>query len=232
VRTRGPRKLCVLAIGAHPDDIELGCGGVILELVKRGHEVHALVVTDGCGGENRDPPTREKEANDAAKVLGISSVEFGGIRDGHAHMTSNLFNLVKGQIDRHHPDFVLFHAGIGSEHTDHKNISETVRTVIARMTTALRGLMYEGPTYAADPSFQPRMYVNIGESLETKKEAINQHTSEIDRGTISLDHVEQRARHRSAEVGPDILYAEAFEIYPTDSDVSHMLRLLPFAIAK
>lgn len=228
VLSRGPRRISVLAVGAHPDDIELGCGGTILELTKRRHEVHALVITDGCGGAERDPVTREKETNNAARVLGVSSVAFGRIRDGQAHLTDAVFNVVKAQIDRHHPDLILFHANIGSEHSDHKNVSEAVKTVCARLKPRLKGLMFEGPSYKADMSFKPNIYVNIAASIEAKKKAVSQHKSEIDRAAITLDQVEQRARLRAGEISPEVSHAEAFAVEPADVDTSQMVKLLPF----
>ncbi|MGH8560076.1 MAG: PIG-L deacetylase family protein [Methylococcales bacterium] len=228
VLAQGLRKLKILVIGAHPDDIELGCGGTILELRKRNHEVHALIVTDGCGGEERSPITREKEANDAAKVLGLRTVEFGRIRDGQTQLGDTLFNLVMTQIVRHKPDLVICHANVASEHSDHKNVSETVKTICGRRTTKLKALMFEVPSYCADRSFTPRLYVNIDSSIETKQEAVNQHISEIARGTISLDQVEKRACFRASEIGSRVSHAEAFALEPADTDISEIVKLMPF----
>lgn len=232
VLKQGPRRLRILAIGAHPDDIELGCGGTILELTKRNHEVHALIVTDGCGGENRKPHIRETEANNAAGVLGLSTVSFGHIRDGQAQLGDTVFDLVAAQIDRQKPDLVICHANIASEHSDHKNISETIKTLSGRRQQTMRVLIFEVPSYPPDISFKPRLYVDIGSSIEEKKKAVNEHTSEISRGTISLEQVEQRARLRANEIGSGLSYAEAFTLEPADSCISDIIKLMPFALPR
>jgi LmbE family N-acetylglucosaminyl deacetylase/diadenosine tetraphosphate (Ap4A) HIT family hydrolase len=230
--TMGPRKLSILVIGAHPDDIELGCGGTIAELERRNHGIHALIVTDGCGGKDRIPEEREGEANDAAKVLGIRSVSFGRIRDGQAHPSDTLYDLVETQIKRHKPDVVIAHGNIASEHNDHKNVSEVVKTLCARQTPRIYPLMFEVPAYKEDSSFRPSLYVDIGSSIDTKKAAIEKHRSEIDRGTIKLDEVERRAKLRGNEIDPGITYAEAFMCDAPPRERASIIELMPFMVMR
>lgn len=232
VMTQGPRKLTVLAVGAHPDDIELGCGGALLELRKRNHEIHALVVTDGCGGTGRVPEIRERESNAAAEVLGIRTVSFAGIRDGQAHLKDSVFEVIKGQVERHKPDVVISHASITSEHSDHKNVSEVVKTVCARTRPRPILLTFEVPAYAVDASFRPNVFVNIHSAIDGKKSAVCQHQSEIERGTIGTEQVESRATLRANEVGPDVSYAEAFVCDGSEEEVANLARLMPFVLVK
>lgn len=232
VLARGPRKLKVLVIGAHPDDIELGCGGSIVELSKRGHEIHAVVVTDGCGGADRVPAIREKEANAAAGILGISTVCFGRIRDGQAHPGDTLFNLIDQQIERQNPDYVLVHADVGSEHTDHKNVSGVVKTLCARRMPPIMRLMYEVATYNEDASFRPNVYVNIDTSMEQKRYAVKEHQSELERKTIDIQKLEHRARRRAGEIGADVTYAEAFVWEGKDEERRELEKLMPFVKVK
>jgi len=77
----------VLAVGTHPDDIEIGCGGTVALLAQRGFEITHAILTSGEAGSNRMPPwevgpVREKEALEAAKILGAANVEFLRYPDG------------------------------------------------------------------------------------------------------------------------------------------------------
>ena len=75
-------KLDVLAIGAHPDDVELGCGGTVALLAEQGHKVGILHLTRGEAGTRGTPDQREDEARAAAEVLGAVHVDFLECGDG------------------------------------------------------------------------------------------------------------------------------------------------------
>jgi len=228
ILTKGPRQLTVLVVAAHPDDLELGTGGLISELKTRGHEVHALVVTDGCAGTKRFPEERELEANNAAKVLGINSVSYGRIRDGQARAGDLLYSLIETQIKRHRPDVIISHANVTSEHTDHKHVSESVLTVCARYKSFPMMFEVPAPAYRGGAGFTPRLYVGIDQSIEIKRSAIRQHKSEIKRNTINVEDMEQKARVRASEMGADVTYAEAFAYLGPPRDLVHLVQLMPF----
>ena len=65
-----PSKFRLLAVGAHPDDIEFGCGGILIKEIARGHEVTNLNLSRGEAASNGDPETRRREAEAAAAVMG------------------------------------------------------------------------------------------------------------------------------------------------------------------
>ncbi len=69
----------ILAIGAHPDDLELSCGGTLILHVQGGDDVFLMVITDGSMGG--DPEIRRQEQLDAAKIIGAKDVFFGGYPD-------------------------------------------------------------------------------------------------------------------------------------------------------
>ncbi|MGE5856424.1 MAG: PIG-L deacetylase family protein, partial [Syntrophaceae bacterium] len=77
----------MLSFGTHPDDIEIGCGGTEALLAAKGYEIAHVILTSGEAGSDRTPPwelgpIREKEAIEAAKVLGAGNVEFLRYPDG------------------------------------------------------------------------------------------------------------------------------------------------------
>ena len=73
-------KLRILAVGAHPDDLEFGCGGVLLAEAARGSEISLCICSRGEAGSNGTPNEREAEARSAAQILGakIDFLELGG----------------------------------------------------------------------------------------------------------------------------------------------------------
>lgn len=105
---------CALAVGAHPDDIEFGCGATLAKWAEHGCEVHLLVLTDGAKGTwERDAvdlvATREKEQRNAAHVLGAVDVTFLGVADGELDERESYRAAVCEVIRGVRPDVVLGH---------------------------------------------------------------------------------------------------------------------------
>ena len=69
----------ILAIGAHPDDVEYGCAGTLIQHVQRGDNVFIMIITDGAQGG--DPEIRRQEQLAAAKIIGATDTFFGGYDD-------------------------------------------------------------------------------------------------------------------------------------------------------
>ena len=111
-------KLDILVLAAHPDDAELGCGGTILKHVAMGHKVGVVDFTRGELGTRGTPETREKEANDSAKILGLSVRENLGLPDGFfINGKEHQLEVVKA-IRKYQPDVVLANARY-DRHPDH-----------------------------------------------------------------------------------------------------------------
>jgi len=72
-------KMNILAIGAHPDDIEVGCGGTLAKYSEKGHNVYLYIATDG--GAGGDGKTRIREQQSSAKILGVKELYWGGYSD-------------------------------------------------------------------------------------------------------------------------------------------------------
>lgn len=118
-------KLDILAIGAHPDDVELGCGATVAKMVAEGKKVGILDLTRGELGTRGTAETRDAEAADATKILGVVVRENLGFRDGffvndEAHQMKIIENIRKYQ-----PEIVLCNA-IDDRHIDHPKGSELV----------------------------------------------------------------------------------------------------------
>jgi len=113
-------KLDVLAIGAHPDDVELTCGGTILKLVRQGRKVGVLDLTEGELGTRGSREIRAAEAAEASKILGLSVRESLGLPDGGIESTSETRTSVIRLIRRYRPEilFIPFHM---DRHPDHEH---------------------------------------------------------------------------------------------------------------
>ncbi|MBF0466356.1 MAG: PIG-L family deacetylase [Nitrospirae bacterium] len=219
--TRGAKKLNIMFIGAHPDDIELGCGGTIKKLKTCGHKVISLIVTDGCAG-NRTPDMRAEEARESAGFLGIDEVYFCGIRDSQTRLI-NLYDVLLYHISRYSPDVIFTHAGL-NEHTDHQSINEVVQTIWAnRLKTKPHLLLFEIPVYSESEVFSGNVFVDI--DIDTKMKAVEKYRSEVTRGSVKLSDVKERAEKRAKELGQQYDYCEAF-VYK--GRIEELIKVFPF----
>jgi LmbE family N-acetylglucosaminyl deacetylase len=179
----------ILAIGAHPDDIEFGCGGTLVKYAAKGHGIHLLVLTDGARGG--DPAERRREQEAAAKVLGAQQLFWGGYADTEVPSDRAVIQKVESVLQRIRPDLVI--APFSDDtHQDHRHLSGAVVTA-SRYTRNV--LFYEGPTTA---NFTPSVFVDIGAVLERKLEALRAHASQVARTGVehlSILDLAQAAAH-------------------------------------
>lgn len=117
----------ILAFGAHPDDIEFGCGPILLEASDRGAKVNLVVLSRGEAGTHGNPSTREQEALNAAEMLG-AEIEFPST-SGDTRLRADLeTKLIAAKIIRRvKPDIVLAPSGHVNQHPDHRETSRLVR---------------------------------------------------------------------------------------------------------
>ncbi len=160
----------ILAIGAHPDDIEFGCGGTLIKYALKGHDVYLLVLTEG--GRGGDSAERRREQEAAVKVLGAQQLFWGGYQDTEVSLDRDLIQKVEEILHRIRPDLILVHSA-DDTHQDHRHLSTSVVTA-SRYTRNV--LFYEGPTTA---NFTPSVFVDIDAVLERKLTALNAHASQV-----------------------------------------------------
>jgi bacillithiol biosynthesis deacetylase BshB1 len=111
-------KLDILAIGAHPDDVELGCGATIAKEIARGKKVGILDLTRGELGTRGTAETRKEEATNAAAILGVSVRENLGLADGFFQNDKESQLKIIEVIRAYQPEMVLCNA-IRDRHIDH-----------------------------------------------------------------------------------------------------------------
>jgi LmbE family N-acetylglucosaminyl deacetylase len=165
-----PPPMNILAIGAHPDDIEIGCGGSLIKYAEHGHQIHMMILTGGEQGGNRS--TRRREQADAARVVGARRIFWGQHEDTKVSVDRQLIQRIERVIAKVDPLFIFVHYG-DDTHQDHRHLA-TCTVTATRYTRNV--LFYEGPT---TQNFTPTVFVNIGSVLDRKLEALRAHDSQV-----------------------------------------------------
>ncbi|MFW6122226.1 MAG: PIG-L deacetylase family protein [Petrotogales bacterium] len=203
----------VLAVGAHADDIEIGCGGTVAAHVKNGDNMIMLVMskssyTNYDGTIYRTDEEGKTEERNAAKVLGaeLINLNFETKRIPYSAETVEAINEV---IDKYKIDLIYTHWC----HDTHQDHMRTTQSVISAGRYVKNILMYE-PEYPAGRSFmgfRNQYYIDVTPTFGIKMESIEQHITQIKKyGDNFLKAIEARARHRGYEVNTN--YAECFEV--------------------
>lgn len=189
----------VLAIGAHPDDIELGCGASLLAHSAAGDRVTMLVLT---GGEN-GPGTgsRHAEQRTAAATLG-ATLRWGGLVDCTLTPDAATVRLIEVVVDEAEADLIYVHAPEDS-HQDHRAAAAATLSAGRRLP---RILHYQSPSTL---TFNPTVYVDITAYLSGKLVALKAHASQVALSAmVEPDAIVASARHWGSQAR--IGYAEAF----------------------
>ena len=207
------RKRNVLAVGAHADDVEIGCGGTIAMHVEAGDNVIILVVTESSyssydGTVLRTVEESKTEMKSAAKVLGVELICLG-FESKNVPYSAESVEAINKVIDEYSIDMIYTHW----YHDTHQDHRRTTQSVLSAGRYVKNILMYE-PEYPAGRSylgFRNQYYVDITSTLDIKMNALKCHESQVKKyGDGFLEAVEARARHRGYEIGSK--YAECFEI--------------------
>jgi LmbE family N-acetylglucosaminyl deacetylase len=206
---KAQRKMIILALGAHPDDIELGCGAALLRYKVEGHETHGLVFSIGEGGlhnpklKNNNP--RKKEAEKGGRVMHLDSLTVLGFPDTRlSTRQEDIRRAIEECTRRLHPDLIFTH-NRHDLHRDHHAVYLATMEAARRVPTLL---CYENPNTPA--SFQPNFYIEVSLYLEHKIKALKCHASQhTSRPYMEEDLVYSLARVRGGQAR--LRAAEAFE---------------------
>lgn len=197
----------VLAIGAHPDDIELGCAGTLLKHKKNGTFLYLLVLTKGEA--SGDPIIREQECMKSAKILKAEELFFGGLKDTEINDGIEVIRFIEDIIQTVKPDIVYTHSNKDT-HQDHRNTSYATISAARRCSKIF---LYESPTTYRN--FLPQVFVDIEREFQTKKKIIRFFSSQSEKiwwaaGERAASAVEGLAAYRGYQAG--VRVAEAFEV--------------------
>ena len=182
-------KLDILAFGAHPDDVELGCAGTILKEISLGKKVGVVDLTRGELGTRGSAEIRDQEAEAAGKILGLSVRENLSFRDGFfVNDEKHQLEIIK-MIRKYQPEIVLCNA-IDDRHIDHEKGSKLVSDAcflsgLRKIETSIDGktqsawrpkVVYH---YIQWKNIEPDFVVDITGFTEKKIEAILAYRSQF-----------------------------------------------------
>ena len=178
----------VLVVAAHPDDEVYGMGGTMAKLSSQGHEVHVLIVTDGCTAQYADRPDlpeiiekKHAEALEANRLLGVKEVHFGTFPDMRLDTVSHVEvnRLIEETVDAVRPDAVYTHF-YGDVNLDHqmayRSTLVAVRPVPGQCVRAL--YCYQVPSSTewspqlGHTAFLPNVMVETGDFADAKERAL------------------------------------------------------------
>ncbi len=206
----------LLAIGAHPDDVELIIGGTVAKLTRKGKRVALIDLTRGEMGTRGTPDIRAREAAEAARVLGITERINLDMGDGRLENTfENRVRLIE-EIRRLRPVIVMCHHW-EDLHPDHVVAAELIRSImypVGMEKFPAKGTPYrphEFLFFMGHFPFQPQLIVDISDDFQTKLAAARCYASQLyqpdatERPTnISqpdfLLNIEARARHYGSQI--------------------------------
>ncbi len=215
----------LLAFGAHPDDIEFGCGGVIAGETRAGRKAHFVICSRGETGTYGTPRQRTSEAKRSAALLG-ATIEFIEL-DGDAHLEIRAAHAIKlaGMVRRVRPGIVLAPSVVENQHPDHAKLGQLVRDA-ARLARygglkewrrspahAIGQLLFYAVTPEAEPSDISPVLVDVSapEIISAWTAAMAAHESQV-RARNYIELQLTRARLMGARAG----IGHAIALFPND----------------
>ena len=226
-------KIDILAFGAHPDDVELSCGGTIYKEIQNGKTAGILDLTRGELGTRGTAETRKEEAAHAAEILGVSFRENLNFSDGFImNNKDHQLEIIK-KIRQYRPEIVLCNA-VDDRHTDHAKASQLVSDAcflsgLVKIETQLEGedgfqepwrpkLIYH---YIQWKPLQPDFVVDISLQIDQKMASVLAYKTQFydpkiqaPETPISSKNFVDSIRYRAADLGRlvGVDYAEGFNV--------------------
>ncbi len=211
-------KLDILAFGAHPDDVELGCGATLAKEISLGKRVGIVDLTRGELGTRGSAELRDEEAKAAAKILGVEVRENLGFADGFfQNDRANQIEIIK-MIRKYKPEIVLCNA-IDDRHIDHSRGSKLVSDAcflsgLRKIETELEGgmqdfwrpkLVYH---YIQWKNIEPDFVVEVNDFIEKKVQAVMAYSSQFYNpdskepiSPIATKNFEESVTYRARDLG-------------------------------
>lgn len=201
----------ILAIGAHPDDIELGCGASLARLAKNGVYITAVVMTPGNSGAD-ELIDRHQESREALKILGCQKTIHLDFADTRAHLELNgMIRALEDIIHHEIPSEVeirrVYTMHNADRHQDHRAVYQA-SMVACRSIPQILG--YETPSTWL--SFMPQVFELVGEDdFNLKLKALSKHKSQSKRDYMRSERLRAVAQFRGQQINSN--YGEGFVVH-------------------
>ena len=202
----------ILAIGAHFDDVELGCSGTLAKRIAQGDKVFVYVATvsgyfNHQNQEIRNSSKALQEAKDAMNILGVTELITGSFPTLNLEFTDSLNIDIIKIIEKHKINFVFTHWS-GDIHHDHQALAKASLHSCRHIPNLL---MYRSNWYHSDRHFHGNYYVDISDFWKIKEQAIRSHKSEMNRTSERwISFFENEAKNAGQRIG--VKKAEVFEV--------------------
>lgn len=202
----------ILAIGAHFDDVELGCGGALAKHASEGDNVFVYVPTvSGFTNQNnetiRSSETALAEAQAAMRVLGVKQLFCGSFKTLQLEFTDDLNIEIIKIVEEQNIEQVYTH-WVGDIHHDHQAVG---RASLHSCRHVPRMLMYRSNWYHSTMDFRGNFYLDITPHWEKKEQAIRSHVSEMNRtGEKWISFFKNEAENAGQRIG--VKMAEVYEV--------------------
>lgn len=193
----------ILAIGSHPDDIEIGCAGTLIKYRQNGHKLYTLIMTEGSmGGESS---IRMEEQLRSNELIGVEKTFWGGYTDTELPLDKEVITVIENVIKEVNPVFI-FSQHFDDTHQDHRNLANATISATRYIKNVL---FYEVPT---THDFSPSIFVNIGDVFDEKVKVLTAHQSQVMKTNIGdlsiVDVATSQAVFRGVQ--GRVKYAEGF----------------------
>jgi LmbE family N-acetylglucosaminyl deacetylase len=189
----------ILAIGAHPDDVEIGCGGTLLYLKSVVNaEIHVLLMTRGTKG-NCDVDSRKLEQEQACKILGVTRFYCPELPDTNITIKAAI-DVIEELVNVVNPNYIWTHYK-DDTHQDHRIVAEATISACRNRSNVL---YYES---FSSENFNPMLFVDIEGTLQSKCEVVAAHKTQEERLHL-VDYVKMLAKQRAHRTG--LKYVEGF----------------------
>jgi LmbE family N-acetylglucosaminyl deacetylase len=202
----------VLAIGAHPDDVEIGCGGTLLDHRRRDDRISILTLSHGAvGGDRR---ARMAEAAAAADAIGAQLL-FGDLPDTGIDAGGDTVRLIESVVRALDPTVVYVHS-MHDTHQDHRAVATATRSATRQVR---RVFAYQSPSATND--FDPMQFVSVDDVLARKVEVLQLFASQDGRTYLEPELVTAGARYWARHLAASARYAEPFEVIRSVGELRH-----------
>lgn len=201
----------IIAIGAHPDDIEIGASGTLARHVAEGYEVLMVVVTRGGASKDQrnsntgNTSVRYQEALEGARMIG-AKIKILNYADSECHKD---FELIIRDLEKIVQEYKPDRAYIHYDHEIHQDHVTVSRASLAALRNCPQILMYEGPS--THPDFSVNYWYDISLYANEKRSAILAHASEGAKEILKLEAIESLNRYRGYQCRK--ISAEGFKIF-------------------
>jgi N-acetylglucosamine malate deacetylase 1 len=232
----------ILAIGAHPDDVEIACAGTLARCRQRGDSISLIVMCNGNSASTSLGPeelaaVRSRELQNAAAVLGVETLIELGLSDFGVWLQRETLDKLTDAIRRIRPDVVIthFNADYGSDHNHTLKLAQdaTLAASVPGVKTACQPIPKIPYLYMMEPlggyGFQPQVYVDVTSTFKVKIEMLECHRSQMEwmsryGGMDMREYIETVAKFRGYQVA--VKYAEGFIAHASSGHVP-VSNLLP-----